>query len=194
MTKKREPTFTTDNLISKLLDAWKTRGPLRSDSNPRMGRSKDRALIEYLKIDHVLWFEEEKSATQHDGAYSLRRSFFDHIWGSDEINMERVRSFVISRLEGLSQERRKVFNNVYGGLTFGFETNEYKKEKYSGVLIKAPVVKIPVGRQDRLSDNLFEYAYNVITLPATRALIPEANQVDNDVWYKFFGNENFPST
>jgi len=195
MSRRRESTYDSSNLADALYKTWLTRGPFKIYTSNKLGPSKDnnierhkgRVHVKLNGIEHFLWFEENK-AIQKGDTNILRYSFCDHVLRDNKEKQEQIIFIINKRLEGINEDRRKKFYEIYEKPALSVITKDMEKTNH-GVLIKSDIVRIPLGREGHLSDNLFEYSYNIITLPVTRFIngIP----LSDNVWYEFRGNEKF---
>ncbi len=186
MKKTRERNFTTDNLAQKLIESWKTKGPFRNTTKPEIYQSGDKVFTELLDIPHILWFEELRSGTEKPGSIQLKRYFYDYVLSTGSQNIQKIQEFVTLSNKNVPSDKKSVYP-IYGNCEFNFESRVYKgygkDEEQRGVLIKAEINHLPLGRKDHLSDNLFEYVFNGIVLPATRAVTRDSLPVSS--WYRF---------
>ena len=195
MSRRRESIYDSSNLADALYKTWLTRGPFKIYTSNKLGPSKDNN-IEKIKgkvhvklngIEHLMWFEENKAIQKRDIDTS-RYSFCDHVLKDDEEKRGQIISVISKRLERINEDRKKKFYLIYEKPTLSLVSKEPEGVN-RGTLIKSDIKRIPLGGEGHLSDKLFEYSYNVITLPVTRFFsgIP----LSDSVWYEFRGNEKF---
>lgn len=195
MSRRTEHIYDSSNLADALQRVWLTRGPFKIYTSNKLGpskennieRTKSRVHVKLHGIEHFLWFEEDK-AVQKGEAKTLRYSFYDHVLSDDKEKQERIIPVILRRLEGINEERRKKFNEIYERPTLASLTKEPRVIS-QGVIIKSDILRIPLGREGHLSDILFEYSFNVITLPVTRLF--NGISLSDSVWYEFRGNVDF---
>lgn len=191
---KRLPSLADHQLVFAMEQAWLTRGPLRNYTRVKIGPNKENDIyrtegklyVKHLGIEQVAWFEDEES--QKD-----RRGPFFHLHNlslAEEKYKDNCLRAINDRLQGISDERRKTLDKIFGDIVISCDNQKFRGADFVGVHVYAPVLQIPLGKEGRLSDNLFVYAYNIIMRPCFRIALNQ-QQPPNDTWYEFIPRTNF---
>lgn len=203
MSEKIKPLrLSTDDLALKLANAWRTRGPLRnyakqffgSDNQHDIDRDKGIVFIRHFNIEQFFWFKEKPSFNVARESEQKEKKFpYGFYVHNPELNADEISKIeekIKKRLEeGISSDQRKQFYKIFGEPIVEQGEIEFRGMKYSGIVIKTPIVELPTGIAGKLSDNLFSYGYNIISLPAERVarirIGQDASDVKKGIWYDF---------
>ena len=201
---KRPPLLADHHLVFAMERAWLTRGPLRNYTPVKLGSTRENDIyradgklyIKHVGVEQVVWFKD--APPQHDGRGPV---FHLHNLGLTDIGYvpkcltaieERLRDLSDNQDEkviGLPEKRGKTYDKIFGDVAISLDTLNFGGRDFTGLHVEAPVLEIPFGREGRLSDNLFVYAYNVLMLPCFKMALDKP-QPTRDTWYEFVGGSS----
>jgi len=176
--------ISNDELNDRLYREWREgvfRGYLDRSLGP--GKPQDcrlsdgRLITRLMGAEQVLWF---------NGDEDQRRL---HVFVRTEGDaLDRINEAVGTRISELTQKREGVYSGVFAGYSVNAAEVTYDGESHRGVMITAHLRGLPEGRMGGLSSSLFNYAYNLFSLPA--ATVAWKVPVKGKRWHVFGNTQN----
>jgi len=132
--------------------------------------SGGKLLTRMIGAEQVLWFNGEAERTLN---------VFTKI--NDEDAADRIKEAIDARIKELapkrvgvglgarelSSKRREVYKAIFEPHTVVSGSLDYDQGEQGGVIVRAPIRELPVGRAGYVSGQLNAYAYNVFAVPGS---------------------------
>ena len=151
------PKYDSAQLSLALYNKW---GEVLNDSTGKikfrgseLSRDKTKVKVAFEGIEYIMGFREsnEKNAVQDFFVYFPN-------YGTDLIELSR--EAIKTTREKFNHSEKGIYQKIFGREEAEVSVGNinYEKQEYNGILsVASPVFEIPLGKNERLSDNLFIY-------------------------------------
>lgn len=118
-------------------------------------------------MPQIMWFAQDLDVSKTDDPERVLRSFSFHVLspGLDEKKIERLSGALTRQRGNFNFGELRAFDGIFGKPSYRAHVVPFQRDTYAGVCIDVPITRIPLGNQNRLSDNLFKYAESGIARP-----------------------------
>lgn len=209
MQKRKDlPRYEAHHLSDALANAWRSQGPFRHYSDLSLkkpngqnylDKHRGKLFTRLLGNEQILWFDDlarsnEPEVSVSSGELGKVRApmfcFNVHDLSLEEKDIINLDRDINTRIESQGVKRRTFIEEVFGDYSVVYQGVEFRGQVYQGALIRVPVRVIPRGRSGKLSDNLFESAFNAYAFPSIKRAAGYPISVGNS-WQEFANKEHF---